>query len=201
MNVDSFLKRLIIGWRSGVSVDVWFSDLIADGSRVHFYRRPLDRLERIAPFLFMNSNVTAVVHDGRIVWLINGITTSDHYPYSWRWTLGDKSTDQHFEDRDVRHVNYARDSVKAVVDAYTGDVTLYQIADEPVVDSWANIYPSLFTAGDQMPEGIRAHLQYPQELFHVQFDDLFILYHMRDPLTYFNLEDMWDDADEVMGPS
>ena len=198
--VDSFLKRLIIGWRSGVAFDVWFSDLIAGGSRVHYYRRPLDRLEHIAPFLFLDSNVTAIIHDDRINWLINGITTNENYPYSWRWYLGDKSTDQHFEDRDVRYVNYARDSVKAVIDGYTGDVKLYQIADEPVANTWANIYPTLFTPGTEMPEGIRAHLQYPQELFHVQFDDLYILYHMRDPLTYFNLEDMWDDADEVKGP-
>lgn len=200
ISVDSFLKRLVIGWRSGVAVDVWFSDLIAGGTRVHYIRRPLDRLERIAPFLFLDSNATAVVHAGRIVWLVNGITTNNNYPYSWRWYLGDKSTDQHFEDRDVRLVNYARDSVKAVVDGYTGEVTLYQIADEPVVNSWASIYPSLFTPGAEMPEGIRAHLQYPQELFHVQFDDLYILYHMQDALTYFNLEDMWDDADEVKGP-
>jgi uncharacterized protein len=198
--VDSFVKRIVIGWRSGSPIDVWFSDLITGDTRIHYFRRPLDRIERIAPFLFLDSNITAIVDDGKIAWLVNGITTSDNYPYSWRWTLGDKSTEQHFEDRAVRLVNYARDSVKVVIDSYTGATTFYKFADEPVVNTWAGIYPDLFKSGAEMPENVRIHLQYPQELFHSQFDDIYILYHMRDPLAYFQLEDMWDDADEVLGP-
>jgi len=198
--VDSFLKRLVIGWRAGVSFDVWFSDLISENTRAHYYRTPLDRLERIAPFLYLDSNPYAVVQDDRVVWLVNALTTSDRYPYSFADYLGDKSDEQSFEPRPDRYVNYVRDSVKAVIDAYTGKVQLYRIADEPVVNTWANIYPSLFTDGQEMPEGVRSHLQYPIQLLHIQFDNIYYMYHMNDPLTFFNLEDMWDDADEVKGP-
>jgi hypothetical protein len=90
--------------------------------------------------------------------------------------------------------------VKATVDAYTGKITLYKIADEPIIDTWANIYPALFQKGETMPAGIRAQLQYPRQLMHIQFDNVYYKYHMTDPMTFFNLEDMWDDADEVKGP-
>jgi uncharacterized protein len=198
--IDSFLKRLVIGWRSGVSFDIWFSDLLGSETRVHYYRPPLDRVERIAPFLYLDTNPYAVVHDDGIVWLINAITTSDRYPYSMLEFLGDKSNEQAFQPRPERIVNYVRDSVKTVVDAYTGEVRFYRIADEPVVNTWANIYPTLFTDGQEMPHNIRAHLTYPRHLLHIQFDDIYFQWHMTDPLTFFNLEDMWDDADEVKGP-
>jgi uncharacterized protein len=198
--VDSFLKRLVIGWRSGVSFDIWFSGMISEGTRAHFYRTPIERVQRIAPFLYLDTNPYAVVHDDRIVWLVNAMTTSDRYPYSMLEDLGDKSTEQSFEPQPERRVNYVRDSVKAVVDAYTGDVRFYRIADEPVLNTWANVYPSLFTDGQEMPQNIRAHLQYPRHLMHIQFDDIYFRWHMTDPLTFYNIEDMWDDADEVKGP-
>ncbi len=200
VRVDSMLKRLVVGWRSGVPLSVWFSDEIDANSRVHYMRPPLDRMDRIAPFLFYDSNPFAVIHDGRIHWMVNGMTTSDKYPYSLFQPLGDKSNEQSSQPRRHKRVNYVKDSVKVTIDAYTGKVTLYKFADEPVVNTWANIYPALFKKRDDMPNGIRAHLQYPRQLMHIQFDNVYYKYHMTDPLTFFNLEDMWDDADEVKGP-
>jgi uncharacterized protein len=86
------------------------------------------------------------------------------------------------------------------VDAYTGQLRFYRIASSPIVDAWSKIYPGLFLPAEQMPAGVSRQLTYPTQLFHIQFDDLYIYYHMKDPMYFFNMEDMWDDGDEVLGP-
>jgi uncharacterized membrane protein (UPF0182 family) len=200
VHIDSLWKRLVFGWRSGKFWELVFSDLIKPSTRVHYFRTPVDRLARVAPFLFYDSNPYAVNVDGRIVWIVNAMTTTDRYPYSLIEELGDKSDERSPFPRPTRWVNYIEDSVKATVDAATGKVTFYKIKDDPVVRAWAKIYPGLFQPADGMPEGVRRQLTYPPQLLHIQFDDLYIYYHMKDPMYFFNMEDMWDDADEVLGP-
>lgn len=200
VHLDSLAKRLVFGWRSGQFFEVVFSDLITDRTRAHYLRTPLERLERVAPFLYYDSNPYAVVADGKIVWMVNGITTSDSYPYSFYEELGDKSDERSKRRRPELPMNYMEDSVKATVDAYTGAVTFYRISDDPVVSAWAEVYPDLFTPADRMPASVRAQLTYPLQFFHTQFDDLYQYYHMNDPIYFFNQEDVWDDADEVLGP-
>ncbi len=200
--IDSLLKRAVLGWRSGQFSQVVFSDIIGPETSVHYYRTPLERIERLAPFLYLDSDPFAVAADGRIVWMVNGMTTSDRYPYSRLDYLGDKAVSRVDPElqRPTRWSNYVRDSVKGTVDASTGEVKLYKISDEPVIESWASIYPDLFEEEEAMPQSIREQLQYPTQLFHTQFDDIYWMYHMTDPMTFFNAEDMWDDADEVKGP-
>ncbi|HUG93220.1 MAG TPA: UPF0182 family protein [Planctomycetaceae bacterium] len=200
VRMDSLLKRVVFGWRSGQFFEIVFSRLIGPETRVHYFRTPIERLERVAPFLFYDTNPFAVTIDGRIVWMVNGMTTSRHFPYSKREVLGDKSDARSQFMRPFRTVNYVRDAVKATVDAYTGEVKLYKFADEPVADTFAAIYPDLFASKDEMPASVREHVQYPPQLFHLQFDDMYIYYQMKDPLTFFNMEDMFDDGDEVRGP-
>ncbi|MDQ2870955.1 MAG: UPF0182 family protein [Acidobacteriota bacterium] len=200
VHIDSLWKRIVFGWRSGKFWELVFSDLIKDDTRAHYFRTPIDRLDRVAPFLFYDSNPYAVNVDGRIVWIANAMTTTDRYPYSYPEELGDKSDERSPFPRPTRMVNYIEDSVKATVDAATGKVTFYKISDSPVVRTWARIYPDLFTAADKMPAGVRSQLTYPIQMLHIQFDDLYIYYHMKDPMYFFNMEDMWDDADEVLGP-
>jgi hypothetical protein len=206
VRVDSLLKRLAFAWGTQESLgvnsflDIALSDLITSDTRIHYRRQPLDRVAAIAPFLYLDSDPYAVVADDGISWMVNGMTVSDRYPYSAYGELGDKSVRRGPFATDVRKVNYAADSVKATVDAYTGEVRLYRISDEPVVGTWADVYPDLFTPASEMPEDIRAQQQYPPQLFHVQFDDLWIYYHMIDPIAFFNQEDLFDDADEVLGP-
>jgi uncharacterized membrane protein (UPF0182 family) len=200
VHIDSLWKRIVFGWRSGKFWELVFSDLIKPNTRVHYFRTPVDRLARVAPFLFYDSNPYAVAVDGRIVWIVNAMTTSDRYPYSLIEELGDKSDERSPFPRPTRWINYVEDSVKATVDAATGKITFYKIKDDPVVRAWAKIYPGLFAPADQMPEGVRKQLTYPPQLLHIQFDDLYIYYHMKDPMYFFNMEDMWDDADEVLGP-
>ncbi|MDH3590812.1 MAG: UPF0182 family protein, partial [Planctomycetota bacterium] len=200
VKIDSFLKRLVFGYKSGQFFEIVFSELINDDTRVHYYRMPIERLQQVAPAIYYDPNAFAVVADGKITWMVNGLTWADAYPYAEFMDLGDKSDLR--SPRPVKHqtVNYVRDAVKATVDGYTGKLTLYKFADEPVLNTLADIYPDLFTAESEMPASVRKQLQYPTQLLHVQFDDLYVVYQMKDPMTFFNMEDMWDDADEVLGP-
>lgn len=206
VRIDSFVKRLAFAWGTtelfdaGSLFDVGFSRLIDDGTRIHYERQPLERLRTVAPFLFLDADPYAVVGPDSLVWMVNGLTTTDRYPYSAFAELGDKSVRRTPFPTEVDVVNYAADSVKATVDAYTGQVRLYQISDEPIVSSWARAYPALFAPATEMPPHVERHRQFPTQLFHAQFDDLFIYYHVTEPLPYFNQEDLFDDADEVLGP-
>ena len=200
VQIDSPLKRIVFGWRSGQFFDMVFSHLINDDTRVHYFRTPIERLERVAPFLYYDTNPYAVVADGEILWMVNAVTTSDRYPYSKREFIGDKSDERSPFPRPPRRLNYTEDSVKATVNAYTGQIRFYKISDAPVIKAWANVYPDLFINEDQMPDAVRRHLTYPVHLFHVQFDDVYNIYHMDEPMYFFNMEDMWDDGDEVLGP-
>lgn len=200
VKVDSLLKRLVFGWRSGEFFEMVFSSLITPETRVHYFRQPLQRLEHVAPFLYFESNPYATVVNGDITWLVNAVTVSDQYPYSKHEFIGDKSQSRSPQAAETERINYVEDSVKATINAATGQVQLYKIADEPVINTWAKVYPTLFTDGEQMPAEVRQQITYPLQLFHLQFDDLYIYYHMNDPMYFFNMEDMWDDADEVLGP-
>ncbi|MFQ5471806.1 MAG: UPF0182 family protein, partial [Dehalococcoidia bacterium] len=198
--VDSLLKRIVFGWRGGQFFEVVFSSLIGPDTRAHYNRQPVERLKRAAPFLYWDTNAYAVVADGKIVWLVNGLTSTDQFPYSKRRWLGDRATARTTFPEPFRRTNYIRDAVKATVDSDTGAVRLYRISDEPIVRTWASIYPDLFIDGKEMPQSIREHLQYPVPLYEIQFDDVYDIYHMKDLMTFFNVEDAWDDGYEVLGP-
>ncbi len=210
VKMDSLLKRLILGWNAyntsqGVYPrtfwEILMSGMITDDTKIHFWRRPIERLDRIAPFLFYDTNSWAVVTDQEeLVWMVNAMTTSNTYPCSQRRYLGDKATVRTRYPRDHVECNYIRDAVKCTVDARTGNVRLYKFADEPILNTWERIYPDIFVDRSEMPNGVRDHLQYPLQFFHRQFDDIYKSYHMRDPLDYFAMEDLWDDCDEVLGP-
>lgn len=197
--IDSFLKRLVFGWKSRQFLDILFSDLIQDETRVHYFRTPLERVERVAPFLYTDTDPYAVAAEGRINWMMNGMTHTDAYPYSAMGDLGDKSDRRTPTPRDVIRVNYVKDAVKIALDSYTGQLKLYKIADEPIINTWDGIYPDLFQDESEAPADIRDQFQYPVQLLHIQMDDLYIYYHVTDPLTFFSFEDAFDDADEVVG--
>jgi uncharacterized membrane protein (UPF0182 family) len=200
VHLDSPLKRLVFGWKSGELASITFSDLITDTSRVHYFREPLERLRKVAPFLYLETDPYAVSSGEDITWMVNALTVARDYPYSAYADLGDKSDRRSPGATDSASVNYAADTVKATVNGYSGEVGLYRIADEPVGATWAAVYPDLFQPASAMPETLREHVQYPTQLFHAQFDDLFVYYHVPDAITFFNAEDLWDDSDEVVGP-
>jgi uncharacterized membrane protein (UPF0182 family) len=200
VKVDSLLKRIVFGWKTRNFFSVVFSNLLTKHSRAHYYRPPLVRAEKIAPFLYIDTNPYGVSAEGGITWMLNGMTTTNRYPYSLPEWLGDKSDERSQDTRPARHVNYARDAVKITVNGYTGQVHLYSISDDPVMQAWEKVYPHMFEAKAAMPTTVRQEVQYPIHLFHTQFDDIYNFYHMKDAITFFNFEDAWDDGNEVLGP-
>lgn len=199
--IDSLIKRLVFGYTSGQFFEVLMSDLITDETRAHYFRTPYERADRLfGQAVHYDPDAYAVIADDKITWLVNGIIYTDRMPGSRTDELGDKSDRRTHFQGPQRMVNYARDAIKVTVDAFTGETRFYKVRDEPLTDTLARVYPGVIRPLAEMPAALRAQLQYPAQLFHFQFDDTFILYQMADPMTFFNMEDMFDDADEVLGP-
>jgi uncharacterized membrane protein (UPF0182 family) len=174
--VSSLLRKMAFAARFGEPKILLSNDLTPE-SRVLMHRAVAERVRRIAPFFTYDRDPYIVVTgDGRLMWILDGYTTSDQYPYS----------------EPVRGVgNYIRNSVKVVIDAYHGSVDFY-LADEtdPVVRAYASIFPGLVKPLAQMPEDLRRHLRYPEDLFTIQAKK-FSTYHMEDPQVFYNKEDLW----------
>ena len=200
IRIDSLWKRVMFALRTRDLTAFLFSSYIdLAETRVHIRRTPMLRAQSIAPFLFLDSNSYAVVADGKVVWMINALTTSNKYPYAFSEVLGDKADERAVEPFPQRTVNYAEDAVKITMDAYSGEIVFYQMTDDPIVSSWARVYPGLFRRRSTMPDSVKAQMTYPLQWFHVQFDDIYKRYHQTDPIQFYNVEDLWDDADEVLG--
>jgi len=198
--VSSLFRRVVFAIYTRDVTAFLFSRYIDPArTRVHLRRTPLARVRSLAPFLFLDSNAYAFIAGRRVLWMVNGLTTSDRYPYSYPEVLGDKADERAVEEFPQRLINYAEDSVKATVDAYSGEVHLYKVADDPIVSTWERIYPDLFESRSRMAEEVAAQLTYPLQWFHVQFDDIYKRYHQRHPIQFYNVEDLWDDADETVG--
>jgi uncharacterized membrane protein (UPF0182 family) len=198
--LNSWFRRIVFALHTNDVTAFLFSQYIdPQRTRVQIRRQPLARARSIAPFLFLDSNSFAFLADRKVFWMVNGLTTSDHYPYSYREILGDKADERAVERFPERVINYAEDSVKITIDAFTGAICFYKIAEDPIVRSWERVYPDLFRPGSSMPAGVRAQLTYPPQWFHIQFDDIYKRYHQQDPIEFYNAEDLWDDADETLG--
>ncbi|MGB8859337.1 MAG: UPF0182 family protein [Ilumatobacteraceae bacterium] len=152
------------------ALDEWDYNLIGtssitDQSRLMSIRNVSDRVAKVAPFLSLDGDPYPVAIDGRIVWVIDGYTTSNRYPY------GEGADLKQLDSGSGLHhsLNYVRNSVKAVVDAYDGSITLYEMdPTDPILKVWESAFPDLFTSLDEMPEALRSHLRYPEELFRIQ---------------------------------
>lgn len=164
VELDSTLRQLAF------ALDQWDYNLvgsssIGEGSQLLMIRNPRERVQKLAPFLSFDGDPYPVALDGRVVWVIDGYTTSSRYPYS---QTADSS--QLDDGAGLKFpLNYVRNSVKAVVDAYDGGITLYvNDPSDPVLQVWRSAFPDLFTPNDQMPAGLIDHLRYPEELFRLQ---------------------------------
>ncbi|WP_263384438.1 UPF0182 family membrane protein [Granulicella arctica] len=184
--IGSFLRRIILAFDRGDLGTLPFSDDVTPDSRLLMHRNIRDRVARLAPFLTFDQDPYMVVgDDGRLSWIIDAFTTSDTYPYSTHYALGDTS------------VNYMRNSVKVVVDAYNGSTTFYVFdTTDPVIAAYRRIYPTLFTDASHLPEDLRRHVRYPEALFKLQ-SEVYGLYHMTRPEVFFNREDLWTVATET----
>src|SRR4029450_2039141 len=165
-------------------------------SRILYDRKPRERVEKVAPWLTVDSNTYPAIVDGKLVWIIDGYTTTSGYPYSSRRTLGDVTeTSLTTENRSViapqDTVNYIRNSVKATLDAYNGTVTLYAWdQSDPVLKMWMKAFPGTRKERGAITGGLMAHLRYPEDLFKVQ-RDLLAQYHVTDATAFYSGQDFW----------
>jgi len=184
--IGGFLRRLIIAVDRGDLGKLPFSDDITSDSKLLMRRNVRERVRTLAPFLTFDDDPYIVVgEDGLLSWMIDGYTTSDGYPYARRYRFGRE------------RINYLRNSVKAVVDAYDGTTTFYVFdPDDPIIAAYRAVFPSLFRDAAAMPPGLRKHVRYPELLLQLQAS-VYGLYHMTDPGAFFNREDLWTIASEV----
>ncbi len=183
----SFVNKLLFSLREG-SYRLLISNNVNSNSRILINRNIIDRVYEIAPFMYFDPDAYIVVNqdDGKLYWIIEGFTASDRFPYS-------QPTDKFIQGWNV---NYIRNSVKVVVDAYDGSIDFY-IADEtdPIIKSYDKIFTDLFKPLSEMPEGLKNHVRYSQVYFDVQ-SDMYRLYHIENPTVFFGREDYWDIANE-----
>ena len=179
-------RRLLIALDRGDITKLPFSDDVTSESRLLMRRTVRERIETLAPFLTFDEDPYIVITpDGRLSWIADAYTTSDSFPYSRHYEL-ERNT-----------VNYVRNSVKAVVDAYDGTTTFYVFDDaDPLVGAYRAIFPTLFKDASAMPPELRRHVRYPELLLKLQAA-VYGLYHMTDPEVFYNREDLWSVATEV----
>ena len=174
-------------------MEVLLSGAVVDGSQILYERRPVDRVQKVAPYLTIDSAPYASVVDGRIVWIIDGYTTSDKYPYSELRDMNSLTVDADNPRTDPlgKPINYIRNSVKATVDAYDGSVTLYAWDDEdPLLQAWGKIFPGTLQGVEEMSGDLLAHVRYPSDMFKVQ-RELLATYHVTDTEAFYSSEDAW----------
>lgn len=186
--MDSLLKRLAFALRLA-DTNLLLSREINNDSRVMIYRNVGERVRNIAPFLRYDGDPYLVIgkEDGHLYWIQDAYTTSNLFPYAEPTSLPTTGT-----------INYIRNSVKVLIDAYDGTLIFYVVdPTDPLIKSYNAIFPNLFTPMSQMPDWMRAHLRYPEDLFRIQ-SQLYRTYHMRDVNVFYNKEDLWQVPNETV---
>jgi uncharacterized protein len=184
--LGGLLRRIILAIDRGDLAKLPFSDDVTPESRLLMRRNVRDRVAALVPFLTFDQDPYIVVgDDGRLSWVMDAFTTADTYPYSSHYRLGDTS------------INYMRNSVKAVIDAYDGTTTFYVFdTEDPIIATYRRIFPSLFKDASTMAPALHKHVRYPEMLLTLQAE-AYGLYHMTDPAVFYNREDLWTVASEV----
>ncbi len=173
-----------------------FSSVINENSKILFNRDPAERVEAVAPWLTTDTSVYPAIVNKKMVWIVDGYTTLDNYPYSELTSLSSATADSNeaVANRLLpdKQVSYIRNSVKATVDAYDGTVTLYaQDENDPVLQAWMKVFPDTIKPKADISPELAEHLRYPEDLFKVQ-RALLAKYHVDDPVTFFSTSDFWD---------
>jgi hypothetical protein len=182
--LDSLARRLLFAYYFG-DFNILMTDSFTSHTRVLWARQVRACVNRLAPFLKFDKDPYPVVADGRIVWVLDAYTVTSRFPYSTRVYRDDDS------------INYIRNSVKITLDAYDGAVTFYVIdPTDPIVQTARSIFPRLFRDIDEMPQSVRAHLRYPNDLFEIQAQQ-YLAFHMTDPRIFYNKEDLWQRPRQV----
>ncbi|HSG48269.1 MAG TPA: UPF0182 family protein, partial [Longimicrobiales bacterium] len=185
IRMGTLLRKLAVAWHLQ-EANVLFAGEVAEDSRLVLHRSVLERVQRVAPFLRYPETPYPVVHEGRVVWMVEGFTGTRYFPLA-----------RPFEFEFRRPVAYARNSVKVTVDAVTGEMSFYTLPQsDPLLDGWRAAYPGLFKPLEEMPAGLRRHLRYPQALLGLQAQVL-LQYHQETAQTFFEQEEQWALSQEL----
>jgi len=189
INIGRFLPRLAFAIQFA-DINLFISQELNSESQLLWRRNILQRTQEVAPFLRYDSDPYIVVgEDGHLYWFLDAYTVSGRFPYSEPTETGTRTLPPGF--------NYIRNPVKVIIDAYTGDMNFYVVEpDEPIAAAYARIFPDLFTTFDQMPDDLRAHIRYPNDLFSIQAG-VFRTYQMTEPTDFYNREDVWAWPEEI----
>ncbi|HOQ20940.1 MAG TPA: UPF0182 family protein [Microbacterium sp.] len=196
-NIGNPFNRLIYSLKFQ-STDILFSDGINQDSQILYDRNPIDRVQKVAPYLELDNDPYPSVVDGRVVWIIDGYTLSANYPYSSIVSLRDAISDTTNTTPRVAldDVNYIRNSVKATVDAYDGSVTLYAWDEtDPLLQAWQKVYPSTLKPIADMSGDLMSHVRYPTDLFKVQ-RAMLGTYHVDDAQSFYQRDNAWKTPDD-----
>ncbi len=199
VRLSNFWRKFLFGWKYD-GTNFLFSDYPTTQSRIMFHRQIEERIKLLAPFLHFDNDPYIVLANGKLYWMIDAYTTSDYYPYSQPYSSTENIqikegssthtiTTQHREFLDG--INYIRNSVKVVVNAYDGSVNFYIMdKNDPIIRVWDKIYPGLFKSKEEMPKDLLAHIRYPIDMLLTQ-GIVYEKYHMTDPTVFYNQEDLW----------
>ena len=192
-NIGNLFNRLVYALKFS-SDQILLSGAVNAKSQILYDRNPIDRVQKVAPYLTLDSDPYPTVVDGRIVWVVDGYTTSSSYPYSASQSLADALSNSNTNTEATYatdQINYVRNSVKATVDAYTGKVTLYAWdSTDPVLKAWESIFPTTVQPMADMSAQLISHVRYPEDLFRVQ-RAILGKYHVSDPASWYQGDDQW----------
>jgi len=199
VELSNFWRKFLYGWKFD-GTNFLFSDYPTEQSRIMFHRQIKERVKLLAPFLHFDKDPYIVLSNGKIFWMIDAYTTSEYFPNSQPFTASESiqykegSTTQELNtelEGYLDGINYIRNPVKAVVDAYDGSVNFY-ITDksDPIINVWDKILPGFFKNKEDMPKDLLAHIRYPIDMLLTQ-GLVYEKYHMTDPTVFYNQEDLW----------
>ncbi|NEO27139.1 MAG: COG1615 family transporter, partial [Kamptonema sp. SIO4C4] len=173
--IPSFFHRLLYAYDFS-NFKILISNYFTGDSKILYHRQIRDRIRRVAPFLRLDQDPYITLINGRLHWIVDGYTSSDRYPYSEPFN---------------QNINYIRNSVKVLIDAYDGTMQFFIVdSEDPVLQTYQRIFPDLFTANTEIPDAVKAHFRYPQDFFMIQAQ-MYLSYHMDNPDVFYNQEDLW----------
>ncbi len=190
--LDNFFKQLIFAIKFQ-SEQIVLSNFVNEESQILYDRDPRQRVQKVAPYLTLDSDAYPAIVDERVVWIVDGYTTSDNYPYSDIQSLSSAIADTHTQESPLAldNINYIRNSVKATVDAHSGEVTLFAWDEEdPILQTWQKIFPTTLQPMSEMSDQLLDHVRYPADLFKVQ-RTILGKYHVTNTDSFYSGDDAW----------
>jgi uncharacterized membrane protein (UPF0182 family) len=196
VGIGNMFRKLLYATKFG-DANLVLSSRVNENSKILYDRSPRERVQKVAPWLTVDSDALPAVVDGKIVWILDGYTTSDKYPLAEKKSLQEMTSDavnprSAYATLPTDNINYMRNAVKATVDAYDGTVTLYEWdSKDPILKTWEKAFPGAVKKKSDIPADMLEHMRYPEDLFKVQ-RDMLAAYHVLDPKTFYEGNDKWD---------